>query len=164
MRRHRRDSFYKVGILCVALVVALGTMGVGYASWVDIASINGEVETGIISPALTVNTYYRVPADTSEVFGHVEGDTIEVDITSANTSCNYYCVFTVQNTGTIPLDSFIDPLTVPQGVYANLINLVPGVQVDPGVTGSGIVRIYFADATQMGKNFTVVMRVKPWNQ
>lgn len=164
MRRHRRNSFFKVGILCLALVVALGMMGVGYASWIDTASINGEVETGLISPVFTVTGSYYVPPDTTSVVGQVVGDTIQVIIGSANTTCNYYCMFTIQNTGTIPLDSFIDPLSVPQGVHASLINLVPGVQVDPAVTGSGIVHIYFADNTQMGKDFTVVLRVKPWNQ
>lgn len=36
----------KIGILCLALVLALGTMGVGYAKWTDSVRIDGTVETG----------------------------------------------------------------------------------------------------------------------
>jgi len=36
----------KFGILCLALVIALGALGVGYASWTDTVYINGTVSTG----------------------------------------------------------------------------------------------------------------------
>jgi len=36
----------KIGLLCLALVLALGTMGVGYALWYEDLYINGTVETG----------------------------------------------------------------------------------------------------------------------
>jgi hypothetical protein len=39
----------KIGLLCLALVLALGALGVGYASWVDTIFITGTVETGTVS-------------------------------------------------------------------------------------------------------------------
>ena len=36
----------KIGLLCLALVLALGTLGVGYAMWTDTVLIDGEVTTG----------------------------------------------------------------------------------------------------------------------
>jgi len=36
----------KFGILCLALVIALGALGVGYAAWTDTIFINGSVSTG----------------------------------------------------------------------------------------------------------------------
>ena len=36
----------KIGLLCLALVLALGTLGVGYAMWTDTVLIDGEVSTG----------------------------------------------------------------------------------------------------------------------
>ncbi len=36
----------KIGLLCLALVLALGTLGVGYASWTDTVVIDGSVSTG----------------------------------------------------------------------------------------------------------------------
>ena len=36
----------KIGIMALALVLALGVLGVGYAMWTDTVTINGTVETG----------------------------------------------------------------------------------------------------------------------
>ncbi len=36
----------KIGLLCLALVLALGTMGVGYSMWYQTVYINGQVNTG----------------------------------------------------------------------------------------------------------------------
>lgn len=36
----------KIGLLCLALVLALGTLGIGYASWLDTITIEGQVTTG----------------------------------------------------------------------------------------------------------------------
>jgi hypothetical protein len=36
----------KVGLLILALVIALGTLGVGYAKWSDTVAINGSVRSG----------------------------------------------------------------------------------------------------------------------
>ena len=36
----------KIGLLCLALVLALGTLGIGYAAWIDTIYIDGTVTTG----------------------------------------------------------------------------------------------------------------------
>jgi hypothetical protein len=36
----------KIGLLCLALVLALGTLGIGYAAWIDTITIEGQVTTG----------------------------------------------------------------------------------------------------------------------
>ena len=38
----------KIGLICLALILALGTLGVGYAMWKDTVVINGTVETGTV--------------------------------------------------------------------------------------------------------------------
>ena len=38
----------KIGLLCLALVLALGTLGVGYAMWSDTITITGTVNTGSV--------------------------------------------------------------------------------------------------------------------
>ena len=38
----------KFGLLCLALVLALGALGVGYASWTDTIFVTGTVETGSV--------------------------------------------------------------------------------------------------------------------
>jgi predicted ribosomally synthesized peptide with SipW-like signal peptide len=36
----------KIGIICLALVVALGGLGIGYAAWTDSVTVTGTVNTG----------------------------------------------------------------------------------------------------------------------
>jgi hypothetical protein len=38
----------KIGLLCLALVLALGALGVGYAAWIDTITIEGTVNTGSV--------------------------------------------------------------------------------------------------------------------
>jgi len=39
----------KLGLICLAIVMVLGTMGVGYAMWSDAIAISGTVQTGAVS-------------------------------------------------------------------------------------------------------------------
>ena len=43
----------KIGLLCLALVLALGTLGIGFAAWTDTVVINQTVETGSLSISLS---------------------------------------------------------------------------------------------------------------
>jgi predicted ribosomally synthesized peptide with SipW-like signal peptide len=38
----------KIGLLCLALVLALGALGIGYAAWTDTINISGSVNTGTV--------------------------------------------------------------------------------------------------------------------
>jgi predicted ribosomally synthesized peptide with SipW-like signal peptide len=38
----------KIGILCLALVLAVGSLGIGYAAWTDTLTIDGTVNTGTV--------------------------------------------------------------------------------------------------------------------
>ena len=38
----------KFGLICMALVLALGALGIGYASWSDSIYIEGTVNTGTV--------------------------------------------------------------------------------------------------------------------
>lgn len=39
----------KIGVICIALVLALGSLGVGYAAWTDTVTIAGTVTTGDVN-------------------------------------------------------------------------------------------------------------------
>jgi predicted ribosomally synthesized peptide with SipW-like signal peptide len=58
----------KIGLLCLALVLALGALGVGYAAWTDQITINGTVNTG----SLDINPVYF---SGTEVWKDVENST-----------------------------------------------------------------------------------------
>ena len=47
MSHNKRNPFQKAGILCLALVLGLGAIGVGYAHWTETLNIQGSVGTGI---------------------------------------------------------------------------------------------------------------------
>jgi hypothetical protein len=46
MRRRKRNPFARAGILCLALVLGLGGMGVGLAHWTETLTVGGTVGTG----------------------------------------------------------------------------------------------------------------------
>lgn len=43
----------KIGLICLALVLALGALGVGYAAWTDTVTISGPVTTGRVCLGFT---------------------------------------------------------------------------------------------------------------
>ena len=55
----------KIGLLCLALVLALGTLGVGYAMWSDEVTIEGTVDTA----SLTIGFQELILAEGAEAEG-----------------------------------------------------------------------------------------------
>ena len=54
----------KIGLLCLALVLALGTLGIGYAAWIDTIYIEGTVTTGSLCWEFTAcNMADEIPPD-----------------------------------------------------------------------------------------------------
>lgn len=71
----------KIGLICMALVLALGTLGVGYAMWTDTVNITGNVNTGsvdIVVESLSHTYVYKVvdDIDGGPFDGKVDGDII----------------------------------------------------------------------------------------
>lgn len=50
----------RIGLICLALVLSLGTLGVGYAMWDKTVYVNGTVETG------EVNMYFSDPGSSDD--------------------------------------------------------------------------------------------------
>jgi hypothetical protein len=53
----------KIGLLCLALVLALGALGVGYAMWTDTITIHGTVQTGEVCFEFWENHWGQVVCD-----------------------------------------------------------------------------------------------------
>jgi hypothetical protein len=53
----------KIGLLCLALVLALGTLGVGYAMWSDEVTIEGTVDTGTLRLGIFRAVVERIEQD-----------------------------------------------------------------------------------------------------
>jgi hypothetical protein len=76
--RSRRAGLKRMGLLALALVLALGALGVAYAAWTDNAYLQGTVETGTLDADICgVSSTFAYKNDTTgEIFmEYVYGDT-----------------------------------------------------------------------------------------
>ena len=76
----------KIGLLCLALVLALGALGVGFATWTDTLYIDGTVNTGTVSWEFYGNPAVDPvppPSITQDDHGIDPGHTKDVGSTSA---------------------------------------------------------------------------------
>ena len=172
MRRRKTDSFAKMGLLSVALIIALGVTGVSYGLWSDTVSIRGIIETGIIDTELDWESSKCVPpTGGTGIGGYADDMTLHVTVTNAKPNVDYYSYFNIDNFtgfGTLPVtitgydiaESYI-------GVVAEITGVVVGEQIDPGETIYGPeLHIYLTDDTYLDEDldFTVTVSVVLWNQ
>ena len=59
----------KIGLLALAIVLALGALGIGYAAWTDTITINGTVNTGTVD----INAIYFSGTD---IYKNTANDTM----------------------------------------------------------------------------------------
>lgn len=73
----------RIGLICLAMVLALGTLGVGYAHWFDDADIIQTVQTGTVSIGFSKAQIVDIagdPKDISWAEAFLTGEQIGVDI------------------------------------------------------------------------------------
>ncbi|HUW44667.1 MAG TPA: hypothetical protein VMW50_02615 [Dehalococcoidia bacterium] len=119
----------KIGLLCLALVLALGAMGVGYSLWSDSLYVDGSIETGSLCWEWT-GTYTNDPGPPNSVIdwtcrpgfegpplyfwptgkdvGYTDAVVIDshtIELTMVNVYPCYFVAVSVyaRNCGTIPL-------------------------------------------------------------
>ncbi len=155
----------KIGLLCLALVLALGSLGVAGALWSDWLYIDGWVETGYIGAEWSIETYYDdEEKDFSSIYVYpINPDYpnyMYIEIWNAYPSVTYTVKWDIHNTGSIPIhfdnpsmwgdlppDTWVtfhayDPVT------GDLINMY-GYQLHPGETMYGQFTIHLSnDALQ----------------
>jgi hypothetical protein len=64
LRRTNRNGLKRIGVLALALVIALGALGVAYAAWTDSVYIQGTVNTGTLDidiDGASSTFVYKVP-------------------------------------------------------------------------------------------------------
>ena len=148
----------KIGLLCLALVLALGTLGVGYAHWADTVYINQTVETGVVKLGFAKIVTGEKPEyegkDVGSISGNLSGEIVgyvphpipggepipvysEVVVLVKNAYPCYevWDIVDVANVGTIPV--IISKLTVSMKdvdtgeelVWEDWVDLPPGVDM-----------------------------------
>ena len=96
----------KIALLCLALVLALGTLGVAGALWSDWLYIDGYVETGNIGAEWSLYGCYDDEAadkDVSSIEASIVGNYLYVSIYNAYPSVTYTVEFDIHCTGSVPI-------------------------------------------------------------
>ncbi len=172
MRKRKINSFAKMGVLSVALIIALGVTGVSYGLWSETVSISGIIETGIIDTELDwIGSEVVPPTGGTGIGGYADDMTLHVTVTNAKPNVDYYSYFNIDNFtgfGTLPVNiASYDIVGSYDGVVAEITGIVVGEQIDPGETIYGSeLHIYLTDDTNQDVNleFTVTVSVVLWNQ
>ena len=145
----------KIGILALALVLALGSLGVGYALWSDVLYLEGTVQTGTVSADWSLEGYGDIEGKdwVSYVDAYIIGDTLYVVVYNAYPSVTYWVDFDVTNTGSIPIwiCDLIPGGEVPPGTFA--MTDVSNRQVEPQTSEYGTITIHMDNTAIQGYNY-----------
>jgi hypothetical protein len=161
------------------LVLALATLGLGYAHWEKLLDIKGTVGTGtvnadfdsaktndpIIEPGKDLDPGYDKDVASCEVFGV---GTQVLTVTIKNGYPSYSCAvdFTITNKGTIPVKvNDFDTSAVPPALTVTWTDLPLGTQIEPGKEAHGDIHIHVEQiAAQDSKfEFSAKIRLVQWN-
>jgi len=168
LRRRSRRGLNRIGVLAMALLLALGAMGTAYGAWSDEIYIQSTISTGNIDAGLACGTCWEEP-DTSGTDIDCTGGsmTLNIDVTSALEGVDYYCNFNVSNTGSLPVKIETMNLTdLSPGVAEAIEDLIEGTVIDPGTSATGKVHIHLTSDKQVGQDlaFTLSVSVERWNE
>ncbi|MFH1382484.1 MAG: hypothetical protein ABIH70_06265 [Chloroflexota bacterium] len=109
----------KIVLICLAMVLALGLLGVGYARWQDELFLQGEVGTGNIGLAWSQGIP-SAPDDVkgvSQYYCAIVGDTLYIYISNAYPCVTYIFPIDVHGTGSVPVHI---------GPWTNVTSNLPG--------------------------------------
>jgi hypothetical protein len=94
----------KIALICLALVIALGGLGVASALWWDWLYIDAWVETGDIGVEWSLEGFGdNEIKDVSEVYAWISGPVLYVDIYNAYPCVTYWVHWDMVCTGTVPV-------------------------------------------------------------
>jgi hypothetical protein len=125
----------KVGLLALAMVMALGALGVGYAYWTQNIYVNATVANGYVQAAFTTPQPNPTFVDTGVLGGTAgvawyqssiyatSGDVLTVTLSNAYPGMTATMPIAIRNTGSIPIGGIVgvsDPGTMPVGTAITL--------------------------------------------
>jgi predicted ribosomally synthesized peptide with SipW-like signal peptide len=142
----------KIGFLIIALILVLGTLGVGYAAWSQTLTINGQVSTGTYNIIFSSATATADPHSVATLIGPtIAGGSHSFDVAVGNAYPNFVQVvnFVVKNTGTVPAK--LGAVTVTNANTLNYTVAVTGVALDDILvvdgSQSGVLTITITDTS-----------------
>ena len=114
----------KIGLICLALVLALGALGVGAALWMGVLGIHGEVNTGVVDAVWSIEGVYdNEIKDVSFIeAGVIDPWFMQIIIVNAYPTVTYTVEWNVMNVGSVPIH-FTEPVIMtdlPKGMGTTL--------------------------------------------
>jgi hypothetical protein len=165
MRRMGRkgDRFSRIGMLSIALLLALCVTGISYAGWTDEVSIEGTANPGYVEMVLSPGACSAPEIGCSILAPH----TLVGTLTNAPIG-TYTCGFTITNTGTIPVKiQSIVISGVPTGVEVSVLGVAEGVQIEQAGgnpdSAEGMVMVIVLESCIVSCSFEVAFSFVPWN-
>ena len=163
----------KIGLLCLALVLALGALGVGYGLWDKTVYIEGTVYTGEVDAIMSVGDCWDTEPPEKDVssiecyLDPVDNQILIVTIYNAYPSIDYYCNFDITNAGTVPI--IVEDYTVTSTLPAETTLEVPdfvSTQIEPKESVYGQLHVHLAnDAAELTPyTFEVAFWLVQWNE
>ena len=164
MKRGRRKRLAPLGLLSIALLLALCLAGVGYAAWTDEVYIEGTVDMGYVAVVLSAGDCSHPEIISCSVS---DPHTLVVTLTDAPPG-DYACNFTIENTGTIPVKiQDIFKSGVPNGVDVYVSGVTKGTQieqdgVDPD-SFEGAMLVTVPEGCEVTDSFEIAFSFVQWN-
>lgn len=165
----------KIGLLCLALVVAFGTLGVGYSLWFEELFVQGTVLTGELNVDWSSGPVWDTEVDGKDfshsevIFEDLNGDggpeMMWITIYNAYPCIWYHHEFDVHNAGTIPVhftDWEIDMGTLPAGATLQIwegSGPIADTQLHPGEQWFGCVELHLDNSAEENMQYTFGIRL-----
>ena len=154
----------KIGLVCLALVLALGALGVSYALWSDSLYLNGTVETGTIGLEWSQGVPYDVGdyKGVSDYYCSIVDNTLTITILNAYPCVEYHFPIDVHGIGSIPVHTSwmvtggnIDPAWIMMPDWGQL-------QIHQGDEYLGEVVIHLDNSAEQGVIYTFSCELYYW--
>jgi hypothetical protein len=167
----RRRGLNRIGILAIALILALGAVGIAYGTWVDEIYITGSLSTSSVEAGLDCGTFWEDPDTPETGIICLSGDgpmALNIEVDNATEEVDYYCNFIVTNTSSsLPIKITNMNLSGSySGVFQAIEFLSVGDVIDPLDSATGRVHIYLTNADSAGEDltYTLTVTVARWNK
>jgi hypothetical protein len=149
----------KIALLALALVLALGSLGVAYAMWYEDLFIEGTVYTGELDANWSIEACYdNETKDYSKVTAEIIGDTLFIYVDNAYPCVTYTVEFDVSNDGTIPFHVcglVCDFSNFPGEAW---VTAVEPFQVHPGEHALGAINLHMLNENDPQENTTYTFK------
>ncbi len=158
----------KIGIICLALVLALGTLGVGYSLWWDTLYIEGTIETGEVEVCIVSIVADDVGVDPGyeKDVAWVETEIIDcnhatITIHNAYPCYHTYIHFTAEFRGTVPVILEQINLDSPDCIELDAWDGL-GEQRHPGDHADNTVYVHVLQCAEQGATYTFDVEFVYW--